>query len=214
MSTEINVHSGHSVTPGVGADTFRTIMASWPASVCVVTVLGPGMQPWGMTCSSLCSVTITPPTVLVCLRAKGPTAVAVRDAGKFAANLLHHHAWPIADLFASGAQDRFDRVSWQAETADAGPHLPEHSHAVLDCRISGWIPVGDHAVVLGEVYAAEQPTSGLPLLYGFRRYTSWQTLSRLPQGGITPLAARSLSTRARGLRITCRTRLEHGTESS
>lgn len=42
-----------------------------------------------MTCLSLCSVNVDPPTLLVCLRAQSPTLVAILRCGTFATNLLH-----------------------------------------------------------------------------------------------------------------------------
>ncbi|QKW35621.1 flavin reductase family protein [Actinomadura sp. NAK00032] len=150
---------------------FRAMMRGFPTGVAVVTALGPDGRARGMTCSSLCSVSLAPPTLLACLREGSPTLAAVLVRGAFAVNLLHADARRTAELFASGAPDRFDRVAWRAGAA--GPHLPAAAHAVADCAVRSPVPAGDHVVVFGEVYAVTGYDDRGPLLYGLRRYGSW-----------------------------------------
>lgn len=160
-------------TQWVDPASLRSLMADFPTGVAVVTTTGRDRRPWGMTCSSLCSVTLAPPTVLVCLRIGGPTVEAMLWRGTFALNLLHERAEPTARLFASGRPDRFERIRWRAPAESAGPHLADDAHAVADCRISRSEPVGDHVVVFGAVFAVCAPSRGRPLIYGQRRYEIW-----------------------------------------
>ncbi|MFE5597687.1 flavin reductase family protein [Streptomyces coelicoflavus] len=95
-----------------GPDGMRQLMAAFPTGVGIVTAFDAEARPWGMTCTSLASVTLEPPTLLICLRKGSPTLDAVLTAGEFAMNLLHRGARSTAELFASGAPDRFDRVEW------------------------------------------------------------------------------------------------------
>jgi flavin reductase (DIM6/NTAB) family NADH-FMN oxidoreductase RutF len=150
---------------------FRSLMAVFPTGVAVVTTLDVDDTPWGMTCSSVCSVSVEPPTLLVCVRDGSPTLAAMLRRGSFAVNLLHHGARPVAELFASGDPDRFDRVHW--ETAFGGPHLVRDAHAVADCRITRRHQVGTHVVVFGEVVDVTHRPGEHPLLYGMRQYAAW-----------------------------------------
>jgi flavin reductase (DIM6/NTAB) family NADH-FMN oxidoreductase RutF len=150
---------------------FRSLMADFPTGVAVVTAIGAGGRPWGMTCSSVCSVSLHPPTLLICLRQGSVTLAALLDHAAFAVNFLHDRARGVAELFASGAADRFDRVTWAARAA--GPGLPEAAHAVADCRVVTTESVGDHIVVFGEVFGVEQTAGDRPLLYGRRRYAAF-----------------------------------------
>ncbi|MFE2184737.1 flavin reductase family protein [Streptomyces sp. NPDC059455] len=163
-------HMARAAATGEG---FRAMMRGFPTGVAVVTALDRDNRPWGMTCSSLCSVTLEPPTLLVCLRDGSPTLAAILDRGEFAVNLLHADAQGTAELFASGDRDRFDRVFWQLGGDGAGPHLRDDARAVADCRIRTSYPVGDHVVVLGEVYRVTHGPERRPLLYGLRRYGVW-----------------------------------------
>jgi len=151
----------------------RPLMASFPTGVTVVTTLDGERRPWGMTCTSLCSVALEPPTLLVCLRLGSPTLAAITTVGSFAVNLLHDSARPAAELFAAPVPDRFERIAWRHDDGCGGPHLVEAAHTVADCRVSGSSVVGDHAVVLGAVERVTQWPRPRPLLYGLRRYASW-----------------------------------------
>ncbi|HZF89875.1 flavin reductase family protein [Streptomyces sp.] len=153
---------------------FRSLMTTHPAGVAIVTTTAPDGRPWGMTCSSVCSVTLQPPTLLVCLRAQSPTLAALLEVSAFAVNLLHDRAQPAADLFASGSADRFERVAWDRGPDLGLPHLVEDAHTVADCRVSETLPVGDHVVVFGEVLNVRKQLDRQwsPLLYGMRQYGS------------------------------------------
>ncbi|MFI1935376.1 flavin reductase family protein [Streptomyces sp. NPDC020330] len=148
-------------------------MAEFPSGVSVVTAIAGDGAPRGMTCTSLCSVSLDPPIVLVCLGSGSNTLKAVRESGSFAINLLHAQGRSTAELFASGALDRFDRVAWRAEAGDAGPHLTEDAHIIADCSVVGDQVVGDHAVLMGEVRSAVPVRREPPLLYGLRRFSVW-----------------------------------------
>ncbi|MFD5555110.1 flavin reductase family protein [Streptomyces sp. NPDC127068] len=153
---------------------FRALMAGFPSGVAVLTAADTTSgRPWGMTCSAVCAVSLTPPTLLVCVRVGSPTLDTMLRAGLFAVNLLHDGARATAELFASGAPHRFDQVRWEQGGGRGGPHLVDDAHTVADCVISGHQVVGSHTVVFGEVYGVRQHRVPRPLLYGLRRYAVW-----------------------------------------
>ncbi|MCW6009500.1 flavin reductase family protein [Micromonospora sp. CPCC 205371] len=151
---------------------FREMMAAFPTGVSVVTARH-GTAPRGMTCSALCSLSVNPSTLLVCLRTGSPTLGAVLGSGGFAVNLLHGEAEWVAALFASGAPTRFERVPWRPTGHTGSPALFEASHAVADCTVERVHPSGDHAIVVGLVRAVDRFRAGSALLYGFRQYGQW-----------------------------------------
>jgi flavin reductase (NADH) len=165
----------------VGGDTamtdsvvdIRPLMATFPTGVGIVTAVEVGGRPWGMTCTSLCSVALRPPTLLVSLRSSSPTLYALLVQSRFALNLLHEHGATTAELFASGAPDRFDKVSWHLPTGCGGPHLLDAAHTIADCAVTRTETVGDHMVVFAEVVRTIQHVAPQPLLYGLRQYASW-----------------------------------------
>ena len=164
---------------GAAAD-FRALMSHFPTGVSVVTSVGVDGMPRGLTCSSLISVTLDPPTLLVCLNTHSSTLQTLCVTGRFAVNLLHTQGRQAAELFAAPVADRFAWVTWAY--SDAGmPRLVDDAFAFAECRVTGTQVIGDHAVVLGEVTSV-MCTAGVPLLYGMRQFCGWPG-SKSDQGG-------------------------------
>jgi flavin reductase (NADH) len=151
---------------------FRDLMSTFPTGVAVITATDRDAVQHGLTCTSLCPVTLRPPTLLVCLNRSSGTLRAVRESGSFAVNLLHERGRGAAEVFSSAAPDRFSRVSWRPSPCVGQPWLVEDAFAVAECRVVKLSVVGDHAMVLGELAHVEQ-SSDVPLLYGMRRFASW-----------------------------------------
>lgn len=169
---------------------FRELMAQFPSGVAVVTAVDADGIPRGMTCSSVCSVTPLPPTLLVCLRHGSPTLMSVLERTRFTVNILHVEGQPVAELFASGDPDRFDRIRWNLAEDAGGPHLTDYAHAIADCRVARTEHVGDHVVVFGEIYRARAHDEQPALLYGRRQYRAWP---REEASGRRTVATRPLS---------------------
>ncbi|QMU80497.1 flavin reductase family protein [Streptacidiphilus sp. PB12-B1b] len=148
-------------------------MARFPTGVSVVAAYDEDGVPRGMTCSAVCSVTLEPPTLLVCLRTGSQTLAAVLASGLFTVNLLHEQGREAAELFGSGAPDRFERIRWQDGPGRTGPGLVDDAHAVANCRVAMAHPVGTHTVVYGEVTRIVLEPGCRPLLYGMRGYAGW-----------------------------------------
>jgi flavin reductase (DIM6/NTAB) family NADH-FMN oxidoreductase RutF len=150
-------------------------MSLFPTGVAVISALDTAGRPWGMTCSSLCSVSLMPPTLLVCVRSGSPTLEALTGTGTFSVNLLHHAAQDVAELFASGDPERFRQTPWHLPDVAGGPHLRDAAHAVGDCRVESAQQVGDHTIVLGRVLRARAVAGAghSPLMYGMRQYAAW-----------------------------------------
>jgi flavin reductase (DIM6/NTAB) family NADH-FMN oxidoreductase RutF len=156
-----------------GAEAFRTFMSTFCTGVAVVTAFDRTARPHGLTCTSLASVTLRPPTLMVCLNVASGTLDAIADSGRFAVNLLHERGRQAAELFASADPDRFDRVRWRTSLATGQPLLADDAYATAECRTNGTALVGDHAVVFGEIVHIEQTDAEVPLLYGMRTFSRW-----------------------------------------
>jgi flavin reductase (DIM6/NTAB) family NADH-FMN oxidoreductase RutF len=156
---------------GVRPADFRELMSRFPTGVAVVTAIDGRGEPQGMTCSSLASVCMEPPTLLVSLRTTSATCAAVRACGTFAINLLHRDGRHAAEVFSTPRTDRFETVHWRG-TANGLPWLHTDSAAVADCEVVETKVVGDHTVVFGEVRGLDL-AEGWPLLYGMRAFSGW-----------------------------------------
>jgi flavin reductase (DIM6/NTAB) family NADH-FMN oxidoreductase RutF len=159
------------VSAGSAPDEFRSFMSTFCTGVTVITAVGRDGRPHGLTCTSLSSVTVTPPTLMVCLDVRSGTLAAIRDSGRFAVNLLHEGGRRAAEVFSSAVPDRFERIPWQHGKAGQ-LWLMEDAFAMAECQVAEAIAVGDHVAVFGEVINTEQRAE-TPLLYGMRQFTSW-----------------------------------------
>ncbi|MGH3865365.1 MAG: flavin reductase family protein [Pseudonocardiaceae bacterium] len=159
---------------------FRDLMSSFPTGVSVVTAMDSEGQPQGATCSSLSSVTLSPPTLLVCLCEQGGTLRAVLACRRFAVNLLHASGRHAATVFSSLHVDKFAEVPWEPWSLSGLPFLHCDAFAVAACEVAGEVQVGDHRIVIGHVCEI-RVSAGVPLLYGLRRYSSWP-LTVTPDG--------------------------------
>nr|QXL90849.1 flavin reductase family protein [Streptomyces sp.] len=166
--------SGQQAPLPIDGDRYRTLMSGFPTGVAVVTGLDDHGEPRGATCSALCSVTMVPPTILVCLKAGSSTLAAVRDRGWFALNLLHARARAAAEVFSSPVADRFAHVRWKRLGHTGLPWLVHDAFAIAECRVSELTTVSTHTVVFGQVTDAELAEDlPDPLLYGLRRFSAW-----------------------------------------
>lgn len=155
----------------VVAGTFREFMASFPTGVSIVGAIDDAGQPCGMTCSSLTSVCLEPPTLLVCLTSRSTTLAAMLARGRFSVNLLARDTAALARQFASRLPDRYAGVAWSASPTGM-PWLDDHIVGAADCRVSDCSHVGDHDVVVGVVeHVTLWPRA--PLLYGRRQFANW-----------------------------------------
>ena len=152
------------------------LMSQFPTGVVVVTAHAPPAEPCGLTCSSLVSVTLEPPTLLVSVRRASPVLRVIRSTGVFAVNLLHADGEKAARIFSSAVPERFRKVTWQASPALGLPWLVEDAFAVAECRLTQTHEVGDHVLVLGRVLRIERAACTSPLLYGLRRFASWPSV--------------------------------------
>ncbi|XVQ90081.1 cation:proton antiporter [Microbispora siamensis] len=150
----------------------KDMMSMFPTGVSVVTTLDGKGVPHGLTCSSLCSLSLDPPLLLVCVHNRSGTLAAIRAGGAFAVNLLHDEGSPASEAFSRGG--RFAEIEWRPAELWSSPVLVDHAHAVAECLVHRLIRMGDHTIVVGRVVRiTELRTGAVPLVYGRRRYAGW-----------------------------------------
>jgi flavin reductase (DIM6/NTAB) family NADH-FMN oxidoreductase RutF len=139
------------------------------SGVSIITACADGER-YGATVSALCSLTVEPPSVLVCINRASRTAGAVRESGAFCANLLSDEQINLAELFAGRAasgEERFRHGGW-AKMVTGSPAL-EGSLASFDCELASMLPFGSHYIFVGQVKDVRLG-KGQPLLYCDRSY--------------------------------------------
>ena len=129
-------------------------MAHLPAGVVVISTLGDDGYK-GLTASSLVSISLEPPMVLVGLERQSATRVAVLETKAFNVNLLTRAQEFIADQFAGRAPAV--EPHWRTLPHHLGANgipLIDGCAAWLECRLVQMHEAGDHEIFVGEVTAA------------------------------------------------------------
>jgi 3-hydroxy-9,10-secoandrosta-1,3,5(10)-triene-9,17-dione monooxygenase reductase component len=116
-----------------------------------------------MTVNSFCSVSLSPPVVLFCVRHRSQLYEEFSAAGAFSVNVLAEGQEALSQQFASPGFDRFGSVRWRPGITRS-PVLGG-AHAVLECLTDRLLTAGDHDIVLGRVVAAHPLSPGEPLLF-------------------------------------------------
>ncbi|NKX55522.1 4-hydroxyphenylacetate 3-monooxygenase, reductase component [Arthrobacter mobilis] len=132
--------------------TFRTAMAHLPAAVNIVTTDGPHGR-LGLTVSAVCSVTDSPPTVLVCVNQSSAAHDIFSSNGEVCINVLSGDHEELARHFAGMTKvPMAERFGWDIWEEDAGP-VPVLRDALVKIvgRISDRTIQGSHSVYFVEV---------------------------------------------------------------
>lgn len=156
--------------PGASAEAaaFRDVIRHLASGVTIITS-SLGGEPVGLTATAVCSVSATPPMVLVSLTAASRTAQGVAETGAFAVHLLPHDGRRYAEQFASRGS-HFQDVKYSA-APDRKIPLLANALGWLLCQAEQSLPVADHVVFVGRVLQCElKDKSPDPLLYFDRSY--------------------------------------------
>ncbi len=150
-------------SPGQRQPRYRAVISHFATGVSVITGHGPS-GPGGMTANAVCSLSLDPLLLLVCFENTARTLPIVRDAGRFAVNVLAADQRQLSDVFASKRteHEKFDDVAY--ELRDGVPLLVD-TLAWLICDLRRLIPAGDHTIAIGAVCDMGHPADRDPLIW-------------------------------------------------
>lgn len=124
----------------------------------------------GITVSTLCSLSLEPPSVIACVHRDSRALGPIFANGRFSANILAEGQEHIAEAFAGFVpelrRNPFAAGRWRDH--DGVPRLNE-TVAFFSCRLADDHAFGTHRIVIGEILDVEA-TDKPPLLYADRRF--------------------------------------------
>jgi flavin reductase ActVB len=147
---------------------FREAMSLVAAPIAVVTTTDGTGRRWGFTASSLTSVSMNPPLVLVGIGHTSSCHRALTAAPEFVINVLGSADGEVARTFATSGVDRFadtGLVTWP------GTELPLLPSAVvaMRCEMAEVVLAGDHDLLIGKLLDVRLGDSSPDPLVWFRR---------------------------------------------
>jgi flavin reductase (DIM6/NTAB) family NADH-FMN oxidoreductase RutF len=136
----------------ISSDQFRGAMRHLAGGVSVITV-GRGNDITGMTVTSVSSLSVDPPTLLVSINRESSSWPLLKRYGVFGVNILTSDQLEVAERFSGkdglkGA-DRFAGARWI--TRVSGVPLLAGALAAVDCEVEDIVERHSHAIVIGRV---------------------------------------------------------------
>jgi flavin reductase (DIM6/NTAB) family NADH-FMN oxidoreductase RutF len=151
----------------VSSTDYRAAISRFLTGVTLVTTRHDGLAQ-GITASAVASVTLEPPTLLVCLNRQSATCQAVSESGRFCVHILADDQLELARHFASRTSDKFASLAslglGSVHDSPLGNPLIAGALAYLECRVTTQTDVGTHRIFFGEVISVDA-REGSPLAY-------------------------------------------------
>ncbi|MBB3143666.1 flavin reductase (DIM6/NTAB) family NADH-FMN oxidoreductase RutF [Phyllobacterium trifolii] len=161
----------------VDADLFKDSMRHLAAAVSVITV-GRGADRTGFTSTSVSSLAIDPPSVIVSINRASSSWPVLQRHGSFCVNMLAHDQRHVADSFSgrNGQKgvERYQGADWRE--LSTGTMALVNALAVLDCELDDAIERHSHGILIGRVRAVTLRHNAEPLIYWHGAYRQISTL--------------------------------------
>ena len=145
---------------------FRAAMRRVASTVTVITTADAAGQRHGIVATAVSSVTMDPPTLLICVNRSASLYAPLIKRGQFCINVLMAHQHDlVADFSGQKVGDaRFDTGDWRLDDTTGLPYL-HGAQCNLFCRVDWVTSVSTHSVIIAAVDSVQMNGAVAPLLY-------------------------------------------------
>lgn len=149
---------------------FRKAMRALTSAVCVVTTCHRERR-FGMTATSVTSLSMSPPSLLFCVNEAASLHEPLLASGRFCVNILEASQEHLAQNFGGRAfgEDRFKSGEWRGG-AQSEPCLTD-AQANVFCAVDAAHRYATHTIIVELVSEVRVGGTVMPLLYQDGRYT-------------------------------------------
>ena len=155
----------------VSLQAFRDGMSRLGAAVNIITSDGP-MGRLGFTATAVCSISDTPPSLLVCMNRRSLQNEPQKRNGVFCVNTLAAGQQALSAVFSGVGklemQERFGHGRWVS--LETGSPVLIDAIVSFDCRIVQALEVNTHTIIIAEVLAVKNNMRATSLIYLNRQY--------------------------------------------
>lgn len=134
---------------------FKQSMRNIASPVGVVTTRHGDVR-HGLTATAICSVSMEPPSMLVCVNRSASAEKLIAESGAFAINMLSEDQHNVARLFSTpglAPEGRYAEGDWHH--LETGSPVLNGAAVSFDCLVEKCIEWGTHNLYIGRVVAAE-----------------------------------------------------------
>ncbi len=161
------------IEAGATSGDFRNAMRQLTGGVSVITA-GRGRDISGMTVTSVSSLSVDPPALIVSINREASSWPLVKRYGFFGVNILTSDQLDVAERFTGkgglkGAE-RFADAEWT--TRASGVPLLVGALAAIDCEVEDIVERHSHAIVVGRVLDVVVSARTAALAYWQGRYVA------------------------------------------
>lgn len=152
-------------------EVFKAAMRRFAVSVSIITIADAKTRA-GMTATAVSSVSLDPPSLLVCVNRKARLHVDMHRGRRFCVNMLTNDQSALSSAFGGRlpADERFKLGTWLVQGIDP-PHLSE-AQANVFCTVDALFDYGSHTIFIGKVESVRLSGECRPLVYADGRYCS------------------------------------------
>lgn len=141
---------------------FKHAMRHVPTGVTVVTTLKEG-EPRGITVNAFASVSLEPPSLLICINREARSYLFISSSRVFCVNVLAGDQRRLAEHFSGKVRERqFAEIGYSVDST--GAPVLEGAIAHFDCELSHEYQMGSHSILIGRVLSCSA-RAGSPLGY-------------------------------------------------
>ena len=143
-------------------DAFRNAMRRIPTGVTVVTTLKEG-EPRGITVNAFASVSLDPPSLLICVNREARSYLFISSSRVFCVNVLAGDQRRLAERFSGSVRERqFADIEYVVDAT--GAPVLGGTIAHFDCELADEYQSGSHSILIGRVVSCSA-RPGSPLGY-------------------------------------------------
>ena len=142
---------------------FLESMRNLAASVSIVSAQDQQKKNFAMTVSSLTSLSMDPPAILICVNKEASIHSVLKEGASFAVNILTKDHIEIANVCSSKEKEdqRFNFEQWVLDK----PPIIKDAQAIIFCEVDKLIDYHSHSIVIGSVQRVKNKEGFNTLMY-------------------------------------------------
>lgn len=158
-------------TPEGDGAAYRLAMREFASGVALITAAR-GEERSGCTATSLCSLSLEPPSLIVCIERTSSTLALIRASKAFGVSIAASPHEALVNRFAGRTglkgSARFPGAHWM--TLATGAPLLSDALACMDCTVEEVLERHTHAILIGRVVAVRRAADTATLLHWRGRF--------------------------------------------
>jgi flavin reductase (DIM6/NTAB) family NADH-FMN oxidoreductase RutF len=147
---------------------FRKALGGFVTGICIVSMANENTSALGITINSFCSVSLSPPLILFCLKHTAESFNKLMAVDYWGVNILTQTQRTLSERATRKGGEIFEVNEYELKTF--GVPILNGSLSSLICKLEDKFIAGDHSIIVGRVMEIYSSTGEKPLVYYHRTY--------------------------------------------